>query len=229
MVEKTVPDCEQDRPSRTSGIKLRKTKQKPSASAITISMNGEETASAPSMISVLGLGIDFGMKVLIKASGDDEQQALNQLVELLENLPEKTSDHGRKVSRSGGIAGNCDPQAGFPVPADPRQNNAELLAPEAVKEATERFCAVLRQSCLDLTSVHDELDFEREKAARLKSLALSSAFWMIRCLKRVTDRILSRKNVEWAVRETFAEFTKAFEKEINSTYIKNEWSIFCMK
>ena len=49
-------------------------------------MNGE-TANAKSMISVLGLGIDFGMKVLIKASGDDEQQALNQLVELLENLP----------------------------------------------------------------------------------------------------------------------------------------------
>lgn len=63
-------------------------KAKTFTSAITISMNGE-TANAKSMISVLGLGIDCGMKVSIKASGDDEHQALKQLVELLENLPKE--------------------------------------------------------------------------------------------------------------------------------------------
>lgn len=60
-------------------------KAKTFSSAITVSMNGE-TANAKSMISVLGLGVDCGMKVSVVASGDDEQAAVTQLVELLENL-----------------------------------------------------------------------------------------------------------------------------------------------
>lgn len=63
-------------------------KAKTFSSCITICMNSE-TANAKSMISVLGLGIDCGMKVSITASGPDEQEAVTQLVELLENLTMK--------------------------------------------------------------------------------------------------------------------------------------------
>ena len=103
-----------------------------------------------------------------------------------------------------------------PIPVETTQ---ELLAPEAVKEATERFCAVLRQSCLDLTSVHDELvSSGKKQQAEIIGAQLSILDDPL-LEEGVTDRILSRKNVGWAVRETFAEFAKAFEK-INSTYIK---------
>ena len=59
---------------------------------ITICMNGE-TANAKSMISVLGLGVDCGAKLLLRASGNDEQKALNELVALLENLAQEEK-HG---------------------------------------------------------------------------------------------------------------------------------------
>ena len=54
-------------------------------SEITVCMSGQ-TANAKSMISVLGLGVDCGAKLLIRASGIDEAKAMSELVSLLENL-----------------------------------------------------------------------------------------------------------------------------------------------
>ena len=64
------------------------------SSSITICMNGE-TANAKSMLSVLGLGVDFGAKLILRASGSDEEKAMRELVLLLENLPNDTSSKHR--------------------------------------------------------------------------------------------------------------------------------------
>lgn len=84
MIEKTVMI------SNKTGLHARPAssfvnRAKTFSSAITISMNGE-TANGKSMISVLGLGVDCGMKISLNASGSDEQEAVTQLVALLENL-----------------------------------------------------------------------------------------------------------------------------------------------
>ena len=54
-------------------------------SNITICMDGE-TANAKSMLSVLGLGINCGAKILLRASGSDEAEAVRDLVRVLEKL-----------------------------------------------------------------------------------------------------------------------------------------------
>ena len=60
------------------------------ASDITIFMNGE-TANAKSLISVLGLGIDCGATLRLRASGNDEGDALDELIALLDKLA--TDEH----------------------------------------------------------------------------------------------------------------------------------------
>ena len=45
-------------------------------------------ANAKSIISVLSLGASKGSEILICADGEDEQDAVNGLVELLDNLEE---------------------------------------------------------------------------------------------------------------------------------------------
>ena len=59
-------------------------------SNITICMDGE-TANAKSMLSVLGLGIDCGAKILLRASGRDEVEAVRDLVALLDKLSKENS------------------------------------------------------------------------------------------------------------------------------------------
>ena len=53
-------------------------------------MDGE-TANAKSMLSVLGLGIDCGAKILLRASGSDEAEAVRELVALLEKFPKENN------------------------------------------------------------------------------------------------------------------------------------------
>ncbi len=60
------------------------------ASNITICMNGE-TANAKSMLSVLGLGIDCGAKIQLRASGSDEIEAVRDLVGLLDKLSKENN------------------------------------------------------------------------------------------------------------------------------------------
>ncbi len=48
----------------------------------------EKTANAKSIMSVLGLGAAQGSQVVITADGDDEGQAINELIMLLSNLNE---------------------------------------------------------------------------------------------------------------------------------------------
>lgn len=61
------------------------TKAKSFSSDISISLD-DATANAKSMISVLGLGVDCGAKLLLRATGSDEEKAVSELVALLENL-----------------------------------------------------------------------------------------------------------------------------------------------
>lgn len=48
----------------------------------------EKTANAKSIMSVLGLGASQGSQIVIAADGDDERQAVNELIILLSNLNE---------------------------------------------------------------------------------------------------------------------------------------------
>ncbi|MBO8162005.1 MAG: HPr family phosphocarrier protein [Thermosipho sp. (in: Bacteria)] len=54
-------------------------------SKITIEKDGKK-ADAKSILSVLGLGVGKGSKIKITAEGEDEQQAVEQLVELLNSF-----------------------------------------------------------------------------------------------------------------------------------------------
>lgn len=56
-------------------------------SGIKLQKDGKE-ANAKSIISVLSLGASKGSEITIICNGEDEQDALNGLVELLDNLEE---------------------------------------------------------------------------------------------------------------------------------------------
>lgn len=56
-------------------------------SSIKLLKDGKE-ANAKSIISVLSLGASKGSEIKIMATGEDEQDAVNGLVELLDNLEE---------------------------------------------------------------------------------------------------------------------------------------------
>lgn len=56
-------------------------------SVIKIKKDGKE-ANAKSIISVLSLGAGKGSEIIISADGEDEQEAVDGLVELLDNLEE---------------------------------------------------------------------------------------------------------------------------------------------
>lgn len=56
-------------------------------SSIKLLKDGKE-ANAKSIISVLSLGASKGSEIKIMATGEDEQEAVNGLVELLDNLEE---------------------------------------------------------------------------------------------------------------------------------------------
>lgn len=56
-------------------------------SVIKLKKDGKE-ANAKSIISVLSLGASKGSEITISCAGDDEQDALSALVELLDNLEE---------------------------------------------------------------------------------------------------------------------------------------------
>ena len=48
-------------------------------------VKGREEANAKSIMSILGLGITSGSRLIVKAEGDDEEAAVQRLVELIEN------------------------------------------------------------------------------------------------------------------------------------------------
>ena len=56
-------------------------------SVIKLKKDGKE-ANAKSIISVLSLGASKGSEIAISCAGDDEQEALSALIELLDNLEE---------------------------------------------------------------------------------------------------------------------------------------------
>ncbi len=56
-------------------------------SVIKLKKDGKE-ANAKSIISVLSLGASKGSEITISCAGDDEQEALSALIELLDNLEE---------------------------------------------------------------------------------------------------------------------------------------------
>ncbi len=57
------------------------------ASTITV-IKEEREANAKSIMSVMALGAGQGSKVVIRAEGSDEQQAVDTLVELVESFSE---------------------------------------------------------------------------------------------------------------------------------------------
>ncbi len=56
-------------------------------SVIKLQKEGKE-ANAKSIISVLSLGASKGSEIMIICTGDDEKEALDALIELLDNLEE---------------------------------------------------------------------------------------------------------------------------------------------
>lgn len=56
-------------------------------SVIKLKKDGKE-ANAKSIISVLSLGAGKGSEIVISCTGDDEQEALAALIDLLDNLEE---------------------------------------------------------------------------------------------------------------------------------------------
>ena len=56
-------------------------------STINIKKDGKE-GNAKSIISVLSLGASNGSEITISCTGEDEQEALNALIDLLDNLEE---------------------------------------------------------------------------------------------------------------------------------------------
>ena len=56
-------------------------------SLIKLKKDGKE-ANAKSIISVLSLGASKGSNITICADGDDEEEAVNSLIELLDNMEE---------------------------------------------------------------------------------------------------------------------------------------------
>ena len=56
-------------------------------SVIKLKKDGKE-ANAKSIISVLSLGASKGSEITISCAGDDEQEALSALIDLLDNLEE---------------------------------------------------------------------------------------------------------------------------------------------
>ncbi len=67
----------------TELVKLAKTFQ----SGITIK-KGEKEASAKSVIKMLKIGVSCGDEITLAASGEDEEQALEALLQYIENLEE---------------------------------------------------------------------------------------------------------------------------------------------
>ena len=57
------------------------------SSTIKIKKDGKE-GNAKSIISVLSLGASNGSEITISCTGEDEQEALNALIDLLDNLEE---------------------------------------------------------------------------------------------------------------------------------------------
>ncbi|GAA0180727.1 HPr family phosphocarrier protein [Clostridium sediminicola] len=49
-------------------------------------IKGEKTANGKSMLNVLSLGMNKGTVITIKAEGDDEQLAVEKLVDFIANL-----------------------------------------------------------------------------------------------------------------------------------------------
>ena len=58
-----------------------------SKSKVSIRCN-EKTCNAKSMLNLLGAGIRRGDRILLVVEGEDEQQTLADLVQLIEKLPE---------------------------------------------------------------------------------------------------------------------------------------------
>ncbi|TDT50948.1 HPr family phosphocarrier protein [Fonticella tunisiensis] len=56
-------------------------------SSITIK-KGEKEVNIKSLLGLLGLGVAMGDEVIIKAEGEDENQAVEAIVKLIENLNE---------------------------------------------------------------------------------------------------------------------------------------------
>ncbi len=54
-------------------------------SSITI-CKGSKCANAKNILQILSLGVDFGDNIVLQVSGDDEDTAFNQLMDLLINL-----------------------------------------------------------------------------------------------------------------------------------------------
>jgi phosphocarrier protein len=58
-----------------------------SKSKVSIVFN-DKTVNAKSMLNLLGAGIRQGSKILLMVEGEDEQETLTALTQLIENLPE---------------------------------------------------------------------------------------------------------------------------------------------
>jgi len=54
-------------------------------SEITVQSPDEETADAKSSLGIMSLGVDTGDEILIRAEGPDSQEAVDALVELIED------------------------------------------------------------------------------------------------------------------------------------------------
>lgn len=107
----------------------------------------------------------------------------------------------------------------FRYKPDAVETTQALLSWEEAPVAAARFSATLRQSLHDLMALHDKVA-SSGKTQQAEILGSHISILEDPLLeKNVTEKILSGKNAGWAVRETFTEFAKAFDK-INSAYIK---------
>ncbi|MBR1572220.1 MAG: HPr family phosphocarrier protein [Lachnospiraceae bacterium] len=55
------------------------------SSVITFNYKKNNTANAKSVLSVLGASVKMGEKIELRCEGEDEEEALNRLTELVEN------------------------------------------------------------------------------------------------------------------------------------------------
>lgn len=51
-----------------------------------IVIKGEKEANAKNILQILSLGVDFGDEIILKVSGEDEDKALEELLNLLKNI-----------------------------------------------------------------------------------------------------------------------------------------------
>lgn len=99
------------------------------------------------------------------------------------------------------------------------ETTQEVLSQDEAPLVASRFSEILRQSLHDLMSLHDQV-VSSGKTQQADILGSHISILEDPLLEqKAIEKILSGKNSGWAVRETFAEFAKAFEK-INSAYIK---------